>query len=145
MKHRVLSPSENEPANNKETNGLWNDWLSKRLSTKFSLGQCLNTLRPRQSFGDNVFKCTFVSENVWFSTRISLECVPWGLIDIYSIIGSDNGLAPNRWWSSHIWNGMVAADDLVPNLASEHLQLPGEILCGLHNVPHDCRQNIHSE
>ena len=38
-----------------------------------------NILRPRQNvryFADDVFKCIFLSENVWFALKISLEFVP---------------------------------------------------------------------
>ena len=41
-----------------------------------------NTLRPRQNgchFADDIFKCIFVNENI--STKISLNYVPYGLID----------------------------------------------------------------
>ena len=44
---------------------------------------CLNTLRPRQigrHFPDDIFKCIFVSENVWISLKISLSFVPNGPI-----------------------------------------------------------------
>ena len=39
----------------------------------------LNTLRPRQNdrqFTDNLFKCIFVSENVWILIKISLKFDP---------------------------------------------------------------------
>ena len=39
----------------------------------------VNTLRPRQScrhFADDIFKCIFLSENVWISLKISLKLVP---------------------------------------------------------------------
>ena len=32
-------------------------------------------------FQNNIFKCTFLSENVWISIRISLKFVPWVPID----------------------------------------------------------------
>ena len=54
------------------------------------------TLRPWQNgrnFADDIFKCVFVNENVWFPIKISLKFVLKGLINEYSIIGSDNGLA----------------------------------------------------
>ena len=38
-----------------------------------------NTLRPRQNgrhFPDDIFKCIFLNENVWFSIKISLKFVP---------------------------------------------------------------------
>ena len=41
-----------------------------------------------------IFKCVFLNENEWISLKISLKFVPKG--QQYSIIGSDNGLAPAR-------------------------------------------------
>ena len=32
-------------------------------------------------FADDIFKCIFVKENVWFSIKISLKFVPKGPID----------------------------------------------------------------
>ena len=43
-----------------------------------------NTLRPRQNgrhFADNVFKCIFLTENVWITIKITLQFVPWGTVD----------------------------------------------------------------
>ena len=43
--------------------------------------QTFNTLRPRQNgrhFPDDIFKCTFLNENVWISIKISLKFVPGG-------------------------------------------------------------------
>ena len=43
------------------------------------LGWLVNTLRPRQNgrhFPDYIFKCIFLNENVWNSTKISLNFVP---------------------------------------------------------------------
>ena len=43
-----------------------------------------NTLRPRQNsrdFADDIFKCIFLGEIVWFSITISLKFVPKGPID----------------------------------------------------------------
>ena len=56
----------------------------------------LNTLRPRQNgpnFADYIFKHIIMNENVWISIKISLKFVPK---EQYSIIGSDNGLAPAK-------------------------------------------------
>ena len=39
----------------------------------------INTLRPRQNgphFADDIFKCIFVNENVWFLLEVSLNFVP---------------------------------------------------------------------
>ena len=44
----------------------------------------LNTLRPRQNgrhFADDIFKCIFLNENVWFPFKISLKFVPKGRIN----------------------------------------------------------------
>ena len=57
----------------------------------------INTLRPRQDdqrFPD-IFKCTFLNENVWISIKISLKFLPKGSINQYPSNGSNNGLAPN--------------------------------------------------
>ena len=40
-----------------------------------------NTLRPKQNernFADDIFKCIFLNENVWISSKISLKFVPKG-------------------------------------------------------------------
>ena len=57
---------------------------------------------------DNIFKCIFLNENSWILIKISLKFVPKGFILQYSIIGSDNGLAPSRW-QAIIWtnNGSI--------------------------------------
>ena len=44
----------------------------------------LNPLRPRQNgrhAADDIFKCIFLYENIWIPTKISLNYVPYGLID----------------------------------------------------------------
>ena len=44
----------------------------------------INTLRLRQNgrhFADDIFKCIFLNENVWFLNTISLKFVPKGLIN----------------------------------------------------------------
>ena len=44
----------------------------------------VNTLRPRwnrRHFADDIFKCIFLNENVWFSIKISLKFIPSGLIN----------------------------------------------------------------
>ena len=44
----------------------------------------LNTLRPRQSgrhFADDIFKWTFLNENLWIPIEISLKFVPQGPIN----------------------------------------------------------------
>ena len=60
----------------------------------------VNTLGPRQNgrhIPDDIFKCIFLNESIWISIEISLKFVPKGPIyNIYSSIGSDNGLAPAR-------------------------------------------------
>ena len=44
-----------------------------------------------------IFQCILLSENVWFSIKISLNFVPKGPINKTSSIGSGNGLALVRW------------------------------------------------
>ena len=44
----------------------------------------INTLRPRQNgrhFTDDIFKCIFLSENVWIPIIISINFVPKGPVD----------------------------------------------------------------
>ena len=44
----------------------------------------INTLRPRQNgrhFPDVIFKCNFLSENVWISSKMLLKFVPKGPIN----------------------------------------------------------------
>ena len=46
--------------------------------------EVFNSMRPRQNgrnFADDIFKCIFESEIVWFSIEISLKFVPKGPID----------------------------------------------------------------
>ena len=43
-----------------------------------------NTLRPNQNgrhFADDIFKCIFLNENAWISSKISLKIVPKGPIN----------------------------------------------------------------
>ena len=47
-----------------------------------------------QHFLLDIFKCTFLNENVWIFINISLKFVSKGPINNFSSIGSDNGLAP---------------------------------------------------
>ena len=47
-------------------------------------------------FADEIFICISFNENVWISNNISLKYVPQGLVHNKHIIGSDNGLSPNR-------------------------------------------------
>ena len=98
----------------------------------------VDRLRPRQDghhFPDDIFKYIFLNGNAWILIMISLRFVPKGIINNipssvqimawrrsasnwqYSIIGSDNGLAPIRrqaivwtndglvWW--HIYASLV--------------------------------------
>ena len=60
----------------------------------------VNTLRPRvigRHYADDIFKCIFLTENVWNPIEISLKFVPKGPINKYSTgsTGSDN---LNQWW-----------------------------------------------
>ena len=45
---------------------------------------------------DDIFKCIFLNENDRISIKSSLKFVPWSPIDNKPVIGSGNGLAPNR-------------------------------------------------
>ena len=71
------------------------------LSISRVVGVTVNTLRPRKNghdFADDIFKCIFLSEIVWFSIKISLKFVPKG-----PILGRElgpSGVFPNqrfRW------------------------------------------------
>ena len=43
---------------------------------------------------DDIFKCIFLNESVWFLIKMSLKFVPRGLIN--NSLCSDNGLVPSR-------------------------------------------------
>ena len=63
---------------------LW--WITSQSWSKnmISMLFTVNTLRPRQNgrrFADDVFKCVFLSENVWILITISLKFVPRGPIN----------------------------------------------------------------
>ena len=78
---------------------IWNDWNlgpnqleSYSITIMTTLGNGflpfvkLNTLRPRQNgrhFPDDIFKCIFFNQNVWFSIKISLKFVPEVRINNY--------------------------------------------------------------
>ena len=54
------------------------------------------TLRPEQDgrqFADEIFKHSFLKDNISSFIEMSLKCVP---VDLDDTTGSDNGLAPNR-------------------------------------------------
>ena len=55
------------------------------------------------AISQKTFSSAFMNENVWITIKISLKCVPKGSIKKYSIIRSDNGLAPTRR-QDIIWN-----------------------------------------
>ena len=47
-------------------------------------GTHVNSLRPRQNgrhVADDILKCIFLNENIWILTKISVNYVPYGLID----------------------------------------------------------------
>ena len=46
-------------------------------------------------FTDDIFKHIFLNEKFWISNKLSWKYVPWGLVDIMSAFGSDNGLTPS--------------------------------------------------
>ena len=55
------------------------EYISNVDSTSY-----LNTLRPREigcHFADDIFKCIFLTENVWFPIEISPKFVPKGPIN----------------------------------------------------------------
>ena len=68
----------------------------------------LNTLRSRQNgrhFTDDIFKCIFLSENVWILIKISLKFVPKGPINnipalIQIIVCADQATSHylKQWW-----------------------------------------------
>ena len=54
-------------------------WEGRSRKSNWSWELTLNTLRQRQTgwfLADDVFKCIFLSENVWISLKISLKFVP---------------------------------------------------------------------
>ena len=60
---------------------VWNHWYGEILWRNLVW---LNTLRQRQNgrdFADNIFKCTFLNENVGISISVSLKFVPKCPID----------------------------------------------------------------
>ena len=66
----------------------WREWPgTRRVAQRMTTGQhvlWINTLRPRrneQHFVDDIFKRIFFNENVWISTKISLNFVPNGPIN----------------------------------------------------------------
>ena len=66
----------------------------------FRIWWLLNTLRPRQNdrhFADDIFKCTFLNENIWISLKISLKFVP--KVRINNIPAETApGHYLNQWW-----------------------------------------------
>ena len=54
------------------------------LNTVCLHSAAVNTLGPRQDgrhFADDIFKCIFLNENIWISTKISMKFVPQGPIN----------------------------------------------------------------
>ena len=59
-------------------------WMGNHTSQFVWLLSSINSLRPRQNgrqFADDIFKCIFLIENVWFPIKISLNFVPKGIIN----------------------------------------------------------------
>ena len=100
------------------------------LSAFFCGNKCctLNTLRPRQDgryFADDIFECIFLNENFCTLIKISLKSVRKRQIDNNPVLGSDNGLAPNRrqaiiwtndgvvWWRIYAFIGLNELDNWV--------------------------------
>ena len=58
-------------------------YRTRIIVTKLGSHGILNTFRPRQNgrhFPDDIFKCIFFNENLWFRINISLKFVPRGRI-----------------------------------------------------------------
>ena len=65
----------------------------------FTMFNYLNTLRPRQNgrhFWDNIFKCIFLTANVWILLKISLRFVPKVWINNIPALVQLNGLVSKR-------------------------------------------------
>ena len=58
------------------------DWANRNMST-------LTSLQNGRHFTDNIFICIFLNENVPILITISLNIVPYGLLDRYVSICSD--------------------------------------------------------
>ena len=58
-------------------------WLNSDLFKKLHLRQYQNIIHMKNErhFADNILKCIFLNENIWIPTKISLNYVPYGLID----------------------------------------------------------------
>ena len=53
----------------------------RRILEIQSMRQCVDTLSPGQNchhFADDIFKCTFLNENIWISINILVKFVPKG-------------------------------------------------------------------
>ena len=90
---------------------LWNTIDRNTCSINCSISRCypLNISRPIQGgcpFSDTIFKHIFVIDNlnVWLSIKIS----PKFIFRVENRMGSDNGLALNRW-QAVIWTN----DDII--------------------------------
>ena len=77
---------------NSERRHTWLQWyisMVPRAHSNFAvtpIHSCgrLNTLKPRQNgrhLPDNIFKCSFLNENVWIPIKIPLKLVPKGPIN----------------------------------------------------------------
>ena len=68
----------------------------------------VNTLRPRQNgrhFADDVFKCIFLSENLWISLTNSLKFVP--KVRIYNILALVQIMAWRRSGDKPLYESLV--------------------------------------
>ena len=83
----------------------WNNYdpVNWPLYTSSVLRVSINTLRPRQNarhFADDIFKCSFVKENVWISIEIPLKFMVGVVlkcpIDNISALFQIKGLSPTR-------------------------------------------------
>ena len=62
----------------------WRGWEDIATTQMVGLNGLINTLRLRQSglhFPDDIFKCSFLNENVWILFKNSLKFVPKGPIN----------------------------------------------------------------
>ena len=94
MNHKVLpalnalssTPYQDDTSAVEEIREKWCSFLAKDLGKFASFRHIgfVNTLRPRQNgrhFADDIFKCIFLTENVWIPIKISLKFVPMGPIN----------------------------------------------------------------
>ena len=68
-------------------NKAWTKWLAScrwHIQKYMYFLELINTLSPRPNgphFPEDIFKCTFLNDNVWILNKISLKFVPKGQIN----------------------------------------------------------------